>query len=178
MLTIERLQCQHPQRNYRKPKRPWWLKQDGQEEEEQRVTPPWSSAPQSQGWWRMRRLLCQCSTFPTLHGFSHISEPRAWLLFSIPTSVIHLPVSHVSVVRAHGTMKSSRALRPFRTRCGGRDKVWLHYPPSKNKHQKTSKYFCSGRSSLWGLWPTPLCGKGKAVREVKRKGERKDEKRK
>lgn len=39
------------------------------------------------------------------------------------------------MVRARGTTESSRALRPFRTRCGGRDKVWIL---SKNKHQKTS----------------------------------------
>lgn len=53
-----------------------------------------------------------------------------------PMSVIHAPVSYVSVVRAwyDGVKQSTET---FRTRCGGRDKVQLHYPPSKNKHQKT-----------------------------------------
>lgn len=166
MLTIERLQCQHPQRNYRKPKRPWWLKQDGQEEEEQRVTPPWSSVPQSQGWWRMRSLLCQCSTSPTLHGFSHISEPRAWLL-SAPHACRPLASQLVSVVRQRQA----------------ENQMWWERQSmaSLSTQQELTpedKYFCSGRSSRWGLWPTPLCGKGKAGRGVKRKGERKDEKRK
>lgn len=171
MLTIERLQCQHPQRNYRKPKRPWWLKQDGQEEEEKRVTPPWSSVPQSQGWWRMRSLLCQCSTSPTLHGFSHISEPRAWLL-SAPHACRPLASQSVSVVRQiqaeHWDLSEPDVV--------GETKYGFTIHPARTNTE--DKYFCSGRSSRWGLWPTPLCGKGKAGRGVKRKGERKDEKRK
>ena len=62
-------------------------------------------------------------------------------------SVVHLPVSHASVVRARGMTEASRALRPFRTRCDGRDKGWLYYPLSKNKHQKTSTSALKGALS-------------------------------